>query len=578
MADFKWEETANRMIVSPVGYDEARVLIGLPSRRWRKTANQYVVPITRMNADILLKSALVHQIPVPLRKHLTDITSNPKFNREFPAWYRFQPFEIKGEKFNGQPLPDQWGAIRKLYPVDTGALLMPMGVGKSKALIDMCTAHYLERRIDTVLVIAPLTTVGVWTGAGGQLDLHSPVKTKRVHADSSTDWTKHRPKADELMWVTLGLESLSQGSALKRILPLVQNRKVAVVVDESHWIKTDSANRTKAVKEIRKFCKMAYIMTGTPLTKSLIDFYSQYDFLDPNIIGVGDYYAFRNRYCLMGGFKRKEIIGYDNVDEMMGLIDPYTYICEEPKGLPPKTWTKRQITMSPEQFEMYQKVKKAEIPTISVKNVLNKVLRLSQICAGFLDEDPQKELDPISKKMKVVAKGKRIWSLPPEKNPKLVDIVEQVLQEPDRQFILWSKHLFEIESLRHLLAKHGPTCVMTGATENRDLMVADFQAGKYKYMVANTTVGGISWTLTAATRGYYASNTDKYDDRQQSEKRIHRQGQKHAVLYTDWEMRTPRGGATTDTMSLAANLEKMDLDQWVKQKLLELGNKIEDLY
>lgn len=579
MATFKWEEAAGRMIVAPQGYEETQILLKLPSRRWRKMKSDFVVPTTRMNAKLLLDAGWGYMMSVPLRKHLEEIVHASKHNRTFPSWYRFQDFTIGGEYFTGQPLPDQRNAIEKLYPMNCGALLMPMGVGKSKALIDIVTAHYLERRINCVVLAAPLTTVGVWTGKGGQLDLHSPVKTLRVHADSSLDWTKWRPKADELMWVTVGLESLSAGKTASKLKALIQNNKVAIAVDESHWIKNHSAIRTKNIIDLRKSAVLAYIMTGTPATNQLIDLYAQFEFLDPNIIGVGDYYAFRNRYCVMGGYKNKEIVGYDHTDELMGLIEPYTYICDVPKGLPEQRWTKRPVRMHPEQFEMYQKVRQAKIESISVKNVLNKVLRLSQIAGGFLYEDPELYIDPISGKEKK-ARGKLIWSLPPEKNPKLLDLLDQVQQEPDRQFVIWARFTFEIDMLVAALKKLGPTAQMTGATpdEERPKVVADFQQGKYRYLVANPQIGGVSWTMTAATRGYYYSNTLKYDDRAQSEKRIHRQGQKHNVLYTDFEMLTPRGAQTTDGLVLAALAAKQDLDAFIKKRLKDLGTKIEDLY
>jgi hypothetical protein len=520
-----------------------------------------------MNADLLLKSPIAKQIPHDLHAHLKEVAYSKKENREFPKWY----------KFKMPPLPDQRRAIDKLYPRPAGALLMPMGVGKSKTAIDLVTAHFMERRIDVVIIAAPLTTLGVWTGVDGQLDKHSPLPFRAVHADSTFDWTKHRPKADEVLWVTVGLESLSAGGTLKKLLPMTQHYKYAMIVDESHYIKNHDKNRTKAAKELRQKAQFAYIMTGTVATRNMIDMFSQYEFLDPNIIGVGDYYAFRNRYCVMGGYKRKEIVGYDKVEELMGLIEPYTYICDVPEGLPPQVWTKRQVRMHPEQYEMYMKVKRAEVPEVSVKHVLTKVLRLAQIVGGFLYEDAKEVIDPISGKVKKIP-GKLLWQLPPDKNPKMVDVLEQIEQEPDRQFIIWSGKIFEIEMIAAALEKMGPTAKLIGATENRAEVVRDFEAGKIQYLVANPQIGGLSWTLIAATRGYYFSNTDKLDDRLQSEKRIHRQGQDQAVLYTDWEMLTPKGGATTDTLQLAALREKMDLDVYIKQKIKEAGFKIEDLF
>ena len=34
-----------------------------------------------------------------------------------------------------------------------------------------------------------------------------------------------------------------------------------------------------------------------------MNLFMQFEYLDPNIIGIGDYYAFRNRYAIMGGYR-----------------------------------------------------------------------------------------------------------------------------------------------------------------------------------------------------------------------------------------------------------------------------------
>jgi hypothetical protein len=562
MATFKWEQTANRVIVAPVGYDEAGGLIKLPSRRWRKERNEYVVPLTRMNCVQLMEGRLRNQMPEDLRQHMERIAHPTMLVRAFPNWFTFKM----------QPFFDQRAAIDKLYPMNCGALLMPMGVGKSKAFIDIVTAHFFEQRIRAVVLEAPLTTLGVWSGIGGQLEKHSSAPYRVVRADSSFDWTQHRPKADELLWILVGLESLSAGKCAEKLLPFIENNECAIGCDESHWIKNHAAIRTKNSISLRQQAQLAYILTGTLATRNIIDLYAQYEYLDPNIIGVGDYYAFRNRYCIMGGYKRKDIIGYDNVEELMGLIEPYTYICDVPKGLPPQIWMPpRQIPMHPEQWDMYQKVKRAEIDGVSVKLVLTRVLRLQQICGGFLFEDGKDVIDPKTGKTKRIP-GNMIWQLPPDKNPKLKEVIDVIEQEPDEVFIVWAKYIPEIRMISETLSKMGKkTAVMIGATENRDEMVNDFQTGKYACMVANQQTGGISWTMTRATRSHYYSNTDRLDDRLQSEKRPHRQGQDRPVVYSDYEMRTPNGGLTADSAILASIADKKDLDQWIKDKIKEAG-------
>lgn len=563
MAEFIPDYAKKRMVVRCRGFDEARPLHKLPSKRWKQEKNEFVVPFTRMNAQMILDSFLVPQIPSELLAVLRKTADSTIGTRQFPQWYTHKM----------QPFTNQREATEKLYRDDMGAFLMPMGTGKSKALIDVCTAHFYEKRIEAVVLLAPLTTVGVWTGVKGQLETHSPVKYWGVHADSSFDWTRYRPEADELLWLTVGIESLSQGNTVKKVMPFLEHYKCAIAVDESHYIKNHAAIRTQRAIELRQLALFAYIMTGTLATVNMIDMYAQYNFLDPNIIGVGDYYAFRNRYCLMGGFKQRDVVGYDNVEELMSLIEPYTYICDVPKDLPPQLWTKREIRMHPEQEEMMRKVKKAEVEGVSVKNCLTRVLRQHQICGGFLFTDPKTVVGPDGRKKKIP--GECIWKLEPDKNPKLQTLIELIEQEPDVQVLVWAKYLPEIEMIAEALRKIGPTAVMIGATpmEERAQIVADFQAGKYKHLVGNQQIAGLSWTLTAATRGYYYSNTDKLDDRLQSEKRPHRHGQTNSVLYIDLEMKTARGGMTADSVILGSIDDKKDLDQYIKDKIREAGGK-----
>lgn len=569
MATFKLELDKNRVIVFPVGYAESVPLRECPSKRFKQTDGSFVVPFTRMNADILLKSSLVRQMPSELITVLKQYADAKIGSRQFPRWY----------KYKTKPLPDQLAAVTKLYRGHAGAFLMPMGVGKSKALIDTVTAHFYEKRIRAVVLLAPLTTTGVWGGEHGELAKHSPAPFKHVHADSLFDWTKHRPSSEQILWVTVGLESLSQGNTLKRVLPFIENNECAIAVDESHWIKNHKALRTQAALQLREKAGLRYILTGTLATRNMIDLYAQYDFLDPNIIGVGDWYAFRNRYCVMGGFKRREIVGYDNVDELMGLIEPYTYICDVPKDLPPQIWMPpRQVRMSADQFDYYQKVRKAELEGISVDNVLNKVLKLHQICGGHLWEDPKEVQDPITGRVKK-APGKLLWKMEPKKNPKLQDLLDVIEQEPDKQMVIWAKYLPEIEDILEAIKPFGRAARMTGEVSlaDRQKLVADFQAGKYRFIVANQQVGGVSWTMTAGTVAHYYSNTNKLDDRLQSEKRLHRHGQKFPVVYQDYEMRTPKGGATVDSLVLGSIAAKKDLDQFIKDKIKEAGGRLGDV-
>lgn len=450
--------------------------------------------------------------------------------------------------------------------------------GKSKVIIDYQTAQFYERLIHAVVLICPLTVTAVWGGEGGELAKHSPCPVKTHFVDSSFDASKawreiEATAGDTLHWFLVGVESLSQGRTFDRLLPFIQNTAVGMAVDEASRIKNWSAIRTKRVIDLGKSAKNRIIATGTIVTKNLMDLYAPYQFLDPNIIGVGDYYAFRNRYAIMGGFKRKEVVGYDNVEELMGLIEPYTYICDKPRGMPKQQWVERIVQLTNEQKEVYRKIRNAEMEGVTVANVLSKMLRLQQVVGGFYSDDPKKEINPLTGRIKKVA-GVNNRIISGASNPK-IKALHEIMEEADRPVIIWARFKFEIGDIMEAMKSYGRVAVMTGDTEIEDRMKIkdDFQAGKYEVMVGNQTVGGIGLTLTRAHVMVYYSNTDSLEDRLQSEDRIHRDGQEDDCLYIDLIAEK-----TVDRVKQGAIAAKKDLDVYVRDKIREAGGRAEALF
>src|SRR5690606_16305329 len=70
-----------------------------------------------------------------------------------------------------------------------------------------------------------------------------------------------------------------------------------IICDESQRIKTPGAKQSKALHRLGKLAKYRLILTGTPVTQSPLDFFSQYKFLDPSILGVC-YNDFMARYAV----------------------------------------------------------------------------------------------------------------------------------------------------------------------------------------------------------------------------------------------------------------------------------------
>lgn len=546
------EADKNRLTVYPNQFEEGTVIMGLPSRRWLPTKGVFQVPLTKINARMLLEAvssgAFVIDAPI-VEDVLTKLAYPAIPHREWNGDYRVQPF------------PDQHAACEKLFNYDTGAMFMRPGSGKSFVGVNLASKHFDNGTIDCMVVVCPLTVTTVWTSTpDGQVAMYSPVP---CHVNQWSEKLR-RPTMPGLEWVVVGIESLSQGGTFGKVMSYLAGRKYGVMVDESTRIKNIRAIRTQRVIELGECAVFRIIATGTPASNDLLDLYSQFQFLDPNIIGVGDYYAFRNRYCKMGGYKNKEVVGYENVDELMGLIEPYTYRCDKPRDLPPKLFTQRTVVLAPEQKDTYNKVKAAGFEGISVANILNRVEKLQQVVGGYLREDPKVTIDPLSGRQKKV-QGKIIWELPDAKNPKMQALLEFVEEMGrDRQLVVWARHLWEIEKVAGVLTPLGGTITLTGADEieDRRSKIREFQAGNTRFFVGNAATGGIGITLHAAHHCAFYSNTFSYEDRVQAEDRLHRIGQKNDVLYVDLVM-----DKTVDILIQRALKEKLDLDAYLARAL-----------
>jgi SNF2 family DNA or RNA helicase len=135
-----------------------------------------------------------------------------------------------------------------------------------------------------------------------------------------------------------GIESIQSSDRIYlEMRKFCENAKnLYIIVDESLKIKNAEAKRTKRLLEIGKFAKYKLILSGTPITRNLLDIWSQMEFLSPKILNM-PFAEFKNTFCeytritkRFGRYKKytKEFItGYENIDYLYSLIRNYVYEC-----------------------------------------------------------------------------------------------------------------------------------------------------------------------------------------------------------------------------------------------------------
>ncbi len=558
MAIFKVDNPRRRWMITPADIIERSALLQCPARKWMSQMSLAVVPQTPSNARVIkehLEKGQLKGADAEFVKSIETILAPAHQDRPWPTWYKFN-----NTKFS--PAEHQIDALKRLYSVDAGALLMEMGTMKTRVMIDLMTAHFYERRIQFVIVITPLTVkMSTWQD---ELANFSACPYNFIDVDSDYRAQSFRVSQDRLTWLVVGVESLSQGKTFKALEPVTKlGIPFACGVDESTRIANWKAICTQAAFELRRRAQIRFIATGFEVKKDLEDLYAQFEFLDTNIVGSGDYFAFRNRYCIMGGYKNKEIIGYNHIEELMGLIAPHVYQCDKSiLKLPPKLYEKRMVQLSKEQRAMYIKIKAGAVERVSVENVLTKTLRLQQVASGFYNEDKQEAPDPKTGRVRKLPAA-LVEIVPPSKNPKLRELL-LISKEISHPMIVWVETMYEYKIVTEALGKLGKVLSIIGATpkEERRGIITEFQTGTVPFFVGTATAGGIGTTLTAARTVVYFSNGQRLEQRVQSEDRAHRKGQTGSVTIIDLVAE-----GTVDVSVLANHAEKIELAMYVKSAI-----------
>ena len=428
--------------------------------------------------------------------------------------------------YKTQPYEHQRVALRKGATQSVFGFFMEQGTGKTKVTIDNAVYLYNMELLDTVYVIAPNS---VYTNWKKEIEIHSSANNYIYQHKIDK---KFYPKKDKLNWYLMNIEAFSHKSGYNKGLELVEQRGLTtmMVIDESTTIKNRTAKRSKNVIKLGKGVRYKRILTGTPVTKSPLDLWSQFAFLDEDLLGFKSYYSFRARYCIMqskpvGGNRRIEFpVSYINLEQLEEKILPYTHrvLKKDCLDLPPQIWQRRNIYLSNEQRNAYEILKEHARVVIqdkqsSIHNKLTEIAKLQQVCSGFLYSDDGKLVELSNAKL-----------------DELLNIIEEI----EGKIIIWATFRHSIQKIEETLQKkYGEKSVVTlyGDTKKRSEVVDNFNDPRgSRFLVSNPSVGGYGLTLNASSYQIFFNNSYNLEERLQAEARNHRSGQKaDKVTYID---------------------------------------------
>lgn len=297
-------------------------------------------------------------------------------------------YQFKTAPFNHQK--EEWERSREEA---ARAIFWEQGTGKSKLTID--TACWLWHRglIDGVLVVAPNGVHRNWTEK--EIPDHVPDdvigQVRAFHYQSpraGTKWHQQAVKAvidhPGFAWLTISYDAFTTAAGKRTLIDFFNKRRLLYVLDEAHYIKTPTAERTKSILRSAKYAPFRRILTGTPIAQGPFDAYSQIKFLYEEYwkkAGLGTFTEFKahfgvfekvwnpnvtrsfdpvkQRWVDSDGSYVDVLKGYRRLDELNALLRPVSsrVTKDDVLDLPPKLYNKRFFPMTEEQRKLYRQMK-----------------------------------------------------------------------------------------------------------------------------------------------------------------------------------------------------------------------------
>ena len=489
----------------------------------------------------------------------------------------------------------QADAVKFLDSVDgIGALLFDPGVGKTGS-----TLAWLDRLADAqkevrVLVVAPLTAADTWV-LQAPMFMDSPVKARLMQGSTLSILTKMAQantwtgvpdagiksdhagaRAQQLNGNRVTILSMSAGAVssyctdrTKTVRMLQAVRKYAphvVVVDESHIIKSATANISKAMYQIGQIAPHRIILTGTVNPHSPLDVYGQWRFLAPwtfsdqrnekfvqtptkmtkaeqASVRPWSWGRFRDRYAIPGGFKGKGIGGYQNLDELNDRVAERSMVVrkEDALDLPPVTDVDVHVALTPKEARAYKEraedlaAQMDDGSLLEAPNALAKMMKLRQIAAGFAVNTDTGDVHVVGDSLR-----------------KSVREVCEVTLAGEKRLVVFAYFRSECAMLADALAKDKNTCVeiITGQTPAAERLAirqrfadvsgnADPANARRMILVAQARTMSLSVNeLVTAQNAVFASMSERRDDWVQARGRLDRNGQQGSHV-TFWNCYTP---------------------------------------
>ncbi len=396
-------------------------------------------------------------------------------------------------------------------------ILLAMGMGTGKSLVAcMLVLGLLARRI---LIACPLRVVPVWIT---QFERHvgAPVVIVALDEEAGSVAQKQEMAAEKMRLAEARgvpfIAVINYDSAWRDPFAAWAEKIKwdLVIADEVHRIKAPGGKASLFFKRLRKVAAYRIGLSGTPMPHSPLDTYGPFRFLDITIYGPS-FSAHRQKFAVMGGYQKKQITGFQNLDELERLMSRITFrVGKEVLELPPETTVTYYCELTGEAARIYRDLDKDFVAgvregTITAQNAMVKVLRLEQVTGGCVPTDDGVEVRIDSAKLHLLA-----------------DTLEDIGNEEPVAVFCWFHA--DLDGVHEACQKLGLRSMELSGRRDE---LKRWQEGEAQVLAVQIQAGGEGVDFTRARYSIFFSVGYSLGKYEQAKARVHRPGQTRPVQH-----------------------------------------------
>ena len=408
------------------------------------------------------------------------------------------------------------------------AYFMQMRTGKTPTVLNQFMLLRKDFNINSHIVFAPAKYKADWKPEAERfgIDVEAGVY-ESSKAEWWQDWAKERK--DVGYQLSINYEALIYPDKVEGLLELV-GPDVMLSADESVALKNPKSTFFKGFHSLAKEAGYVRIATGKPVVQGSHDLFAQLRVVR-QLEGV-NFFSFRNRFCQMGGFKGKKVVGVKNADHLGEILRRSTFVAKRPDWMDTHEtdYQTVKVDMLPKMKAAYKEFDEEFIieindTMITADQAITKHMKLQQLSSGFMyDEDKKAQI-----------------FVPTKKLPKFIDMRQKLDDEIEGKSIVIAVFNQTLDSLLDALGADRCAIIRGGMKDaevleekrrfNEDprcrVIIGQIKAIKYGHTLMGTPDD-------PCLDIFYYENSYSLDDRAQTEERPQGEGQVGPIHITDY--------------------------------------------